>query len=63
MTKTEIAVRINILRRELRLYESIKGCKSCDHYNSAICSLANAVPPDDVIESGCDGFVWDEIPF
>ena len=63
MNLTELSISKTILRKELEFYESIKGCKSCDHYQKSLCKLANAAPPDDVIESGCDWFVWDEIPF
>jgi len=63
MNLTELSIRKTILRKELEFYEAIKGCKRCDHYERGLCKLAQAAPPAEVIDEGCDGFVWDSVPF
>ena len=39
-------------------------CSNCLHLQTALrCRLADAVPPPEVIESGCEAWVFDDIPF
>ena len=40
------------------------SCSNCIHLQTAMrCRLADAVPPPEVIESGCEAWVFDDIPF
>ena len=39
-------------------------CGNCLHLQTGMrCRLANAVPPPEVIESGCEAWHFDDIPF
>ena len=39
-------------------------CGNCIHLQTAMrCRLADAVPPPEVIESGCEAWEFDDIPF
>ena len=40
------------------------SCSNCIHLQTGMrCRLADAVPPPAVIESGCEAWVFDDIPF
>ena len=39
-------------------------CSNCLHLQTGMrCRLASAVPPTEVIENGCEAWVFDDIPF
>lgn len=63
----EIEVKVNMARREMDYWKDIiknKGCKSCQHFSSGSCDLADgATPPPEVQATGCDSWAWDCIPF
>ena len=65
MNRIELKTKIELFRRELKLLESIKvGCLSCEHgTRKGWCDKFEAAPPSDVIDVGCDEYVYDEIPF
>lgn len=72
MKLTEIAVRIDILRKELSHWESIyadRRCAKCDNFGldlkqgGNVCKLAGVRPPEEVLVSGCPEWTFDEIPF
>ena len=40
------------------------SCSNCIHLRTGMrCRLADAVPPPEVIENGCEAWVFDDIPF
>lgn len=68
MKQAEIAVRINVLRRELQWYEDLlknKSCGDCQHHEGARCMISEGhqVPPPEVQKAGCVEWSWDCIPF
>lgn len=67
MTKTELQIRVELFRRELRSLEAIKvGCQSCEHYRYSTrpeCARWDSQPPPDVVHQGCDEWSYDFIPF
>lgn len=52
-------------KQQVRLLEMNKpSCGSCQHFSMHnVCKKFDAKPPDEVIQSGCDDWVFDEIPF
>ena len=64
-TKAEIAARIEHLKAEIRFLETMDtGCRTCVHFHSGGCILANGQePPVEVIKTGCDSYEHDDIPF
>lgn len=64
MTKTELRIRIELHQRELRTLERIKvGCRSCEHYAMPECVKFQSSPPPDIVQQGCDEWIYDHIPF
>jgi uncharacterized protein YwlG (UPF0340 family) len=64
MTKTELNIRLELHRRELKRLEGIQvNCQSCEHYARAVCLKFQAAPPPDVVAAGCDEWTYDFIPF
>ena len=69
MKQAEIAVKINVLRRELQWHEDLlknKSCADCMHMDPAgWCQLSVGFqrPPPEVQEAGCQEWAWDCIPF
>lgn len=37
-----------------------KTCPDCRHFQSDICTLANARPPEEVIRVGCEKYQFDD---
>jgi hypothetical protein len=64
-TKAEIDRRITHLKAEIQYLETMDtGCRTCVHFHSGGCVLANGEePPVEVIKSGCSSWEYDEIPF
>ena len=66
MTPAEIEVKIAVAQREVDFWRGIlerKGCKTCSHWHYG-CELAEfAMPPEEVVKTGCPSYVWDTIPF
>lgn len=64
-TKADIDKRIARLKSEINDLETIgAGCRTCVHFHSGGCVLANGEePPVEVIKSGCSSWEYDEIPF
>lgn len=66
MRPAEIGVKINIARREMEYWQGVlkdKRCGNCTQYVQGICHKFQAMPPPDVVKTGCDEWSWDEIPF
>lgn len=65
MRQQQLNDRIAVLKKELAVLEGVKvECATCRHFaRNGVCSLFNAEPPVDVINAGCESWVWDEIPF
>lgn len=64
MTRTELKIRLELHRRELRFLEGISvGCRSCEHYSMPECLKYASSPPPDVVQQGCDEWTYDFIPF
>lgn len=68
MKQAEIAVKINVLRRELQWNEDLlknKSCGDCLHFENGRCMISDGhqVPPPDVQATGCQAWEWDCIPF
>lgn len=63
--KVDIMKRITELRDELGVLESINtSCQRCISFDRGGCRLAGGhLPPQDVLETGCAEWVWDEVPF
>lgn len=40
-----------------------RECKTCIHYQINVCKLVDAVPPAHVVESGCEKYELDPVPF
>lgn len=63
--KVDLIKRISELQSELSFLQSINtGCQKCMHFDRGGCRLADGhTPPVDVLESGCNEWTWDEVPF
>lgn len=63
--KVDIIKRIAELKEELGMLESINtGCQRCISFDRGGCRLAAGhLPPQEVLEAGCNEWVWDEVPF
>ena len=64
-TKVDLIKRISELQSEITFLQSINtGCRGCMHFGQGGCRLADGqTPPADVLEKGCNEWVWDEVPF
>lgn len=40
-----------------------KSCQSCLNYKFPHCTLANQVPPADIVQNGCPKWDFDCVPF
>ena len=64
MNRSELKLKIDLHRRELKSLESIAvGCKSCEHFSMPECMKYESNPPPDVVQQGCDEWTYDNIPF
>jgi len=66
MTRTEHKDEIISLRQQLSHLESIgPRCKSCEHFVAAKghCKRWNSPVPGDVQATGCEEWLYDNIPF
>lgn len=57
---------LSSLRKLIAFVESVpvtRGCETCMYYEPPHCKQFEAIPPTEVILEGCDGYVFDEIPF
>ncbi len=66
MTKQELKIKIALFSRELNDLNRIQiRCNTCEHFLDRIkrCEKHQACPPDEVINAGCDDWVYDLIPF
>lgn len=63
--KVDIIKRIEELRSELNFLESINtGCQKCINFDRGGCRMASGhTPPQEILEAGCNEWVWDEVPF
>lgn len=63
--KVDIIKRISELKEELGFLESINtGCQKCINFDRGGCRMASGhTPPNDILEKGCNEWVWDEVPF
>ena len=63
--KVDIIKRIDELKSELGFLESINtGCQKCINFDRGGCRMASGhTPPQEILEKGCDEWVWDEVPF
>ena len=64
MTLIEIRAMKDLFKRELTRLESISiKCQSCENYTDRKCQKWEMVPPDEVLNVGCDSWEYDWIPF
>jgi hypothetical protein len=69
MTEQDIKKRITMHEQEILHWRRVlatKGCNSCQHYamTARACLLADgAIPPPDVVRTGCPSWLYDPIPF
>lgn len=69
VNKQEYKENLEGLKTDVAYWErNTPSCKNCDDWrpgkqNSGRCSKWDAVPPQDVIETGCDEWTFDEVPF
>jgi hypothetical protein len=63
--KVDIIKRIEEIKSELNFLESINtGCQKCINFDRGGCRMASGhTPPQDILETGCNEWVWDEVPF
>ena len=58
---------IEALKEISAIIESLpskQSCKNCEHFDSGKCKISDyAKPPAQVIETGCNQWRWDGIPF
>ncbi len=64
----ELLIAINTIRAFIENLETKKSCASCEHWQggggNGGCLLANkAVPPQNIIENGCNKWEVFNIPF
>lgn len=39
------------------------NCRDCKQFSSAGCEKHGAMPPADFLDTGCDAWQWDEVPW
>lgn len=62
----EIKIKLELFRREVKMLESIPiKCPTCVNYQpvKGVCVKYQQSPPASVIETGCEEFEYDDIPF